>query len=608
MKAVDKIINDIQTKIDTPICKTTIDISHTNNELVAILDAGSQFGKVIDRRVRELNVESELISLDTKIEDLKKYTALIISGGPDSVYSETAPKYDPKIFDMGIPILGICYGMQMMVHVYNGKIEKHETREDGQFDIILSKNTNSKLFSGLKDRIPVLLTHGDSVMNPGKGFTITSKSEKGIVASIENAERKLYGVQFHPEVDLTPDGMKMLDNFLKKIVGCKASFTITDRQEKAIDYLQKAVGKKNVLCLVSGGVDSSVCAALLQKAIPKDRLHCLHVDHGFMRYDESNRVDKALAGLGLNLKVLDASETFFNATTMIGKKRTLKLKDECAPEKKRKIIGDTFMVVADTYCKKIGLTMDNVVLAQGTLRPDLIESASSHANTGGTADVIKTHHNDTQLVRNLRARGLVVEPLKDYHKDEVRKLGRQLGLPEHLVVRQPFPGPGLAIRILCIQKPYLTDDDASILKELAQIEKANPEFGLALHAFRTVGVQGDGRSYKHCVSLTWKNKNKSMKERDWKSAYTLAKQIPRTAHHINRIIFDFHDYTTGHVKDITPTTLQPDVIELCREADNVVNEILIEYNLNRTLSQCPVVLFPSSFGIKGSRSICVRTF
>lgn len=574
-------------------------------QIVAILDAGSQFGKVIDRRIRELLVESELLDFNTPAEQLKKYTAIVISGGPDSVYADTAPKYDPEIWNLGIPILGICYGMQLMVHLAGGSIERKETREDGQFEITCEGK--SLLFSELDNSQQVLLTHGDSVVDPGRGIRVTARSSSGIIAAVENASLKQYGVQFHPEVDLTVNGKQMLSNFLFKIAGCEPSFTIEDRESKAISEIQETVGSKKVLCLVSGGVDSSVCAALLRKALPAEQILAVHIDHGFMRHEESSSVYKALSNVGLDCEVLSVAKEFANSTTDISGTKTPQLQNAIRPEVKRKIIGDTFMRVSEDYCKKNGLTLQNVFLAQGTLRPDLIESASNVANKGKTADVIKTHHNDTQLVRALRDQGCVIEPLKDYHKDEVRALGRGLNLPQHLVMRQPFPGPGLAIRILCCDAPFLTESDDDSLAYLRELERKHPKFAFALLAFRTVGVQGDGRSYKNCVSFSFKEKT-PIEKADWEEIFSLAKEIPRELHSVNRLIFAFGSPVSGHQKEITPTTLKPDVIQLCRDADKVVNDVLYKHGLNLKLSQVPVVLFPSSFGIEGARSICVRTF
>ncbi|ETO10515.1 hypothetical protein RFI_26859 [Reticulomyxa filosa] len=591
-------------------------------DVVAILDGGAQYAKVIDRRVRECNVQSVIVPFTTKWEDLRKYKAIIISGGPSSVYANDSPKCDVRIFkeNKTIPILGICYGFQLMAYTLEGKVERGEEREDGQFLLQLAHD-KSLLFD-------TLLTHGDMVVNPGKSFIVTSKSSNKIISSAEHESLPFYGVQFHPEVDLTTFGPQIFTNFLFKIANCKPSFTVRNRKDAAIEFLSSfiyllfvqwtmsirlcysyildCVEDKKVLSLISGGVDSSVCTALLRQALnPKQvlllfnslfavtlhtfhtlQIYCVHVDTGFMRKNESAQVKKALEDIGVDVHVVDASEMFYNGTTIIDGAETKKLKECTNPEHKRKIIGDIFMrLCEDVVRNTFGLKFDEMMLAQGTLRPDLIESASQHANKGNTADVIKTHHNDTFLVRQLRASGRVVEPLSDYHKDEVRILGAELGLPKHLVWRQPFPGPGLAIRIICATEPYLTEHDQTILyaihllKQLKQFET---------DVFAVSGSTTD--------------------KKPWDDLYKLAKDIPRVVRQVNRCVFLFGHALSGHQSSITKTLLIPDVINQLRECDDIVNQLLLSNDLLHTIAQVPVVLFPSNFGVEGARSICIRPF
>ena len=293
-------------------------------EKVVILDAGAQYAKVIDRRVRELNVESIILPLDTPASELKgKYDAIIISGGPESVYGDKAPKYDAKTFDLKVPILGICYGLQLLNYVHGGKVEKKKTREDGVFDIDTVKG--SQLFQDLDSKLQVLLTHGDSISKVAPGFACTAKSSSGIVAAIESEEKNMFGVQFHPEVDLTTCGTDIFRNFLYKICKFRGTYTMKSRKDMAIQEIKDTVGDKDVLTLVSGGVDSTVCTALLQAAIPSSKIHAIHVDSGFMRTDESANVKKALAKIGIDLKVVQGVDTFANATTKIDGKETEKL-------------------------------------------------------------------------------------------------------------------------------------------------------------------------------------------------------------------------------------------------------------------------------------------
>ncbi|EFA75840.1 GMP synthetase [Heterostelium album PN500] len=604
------------------------------NEIVLILDAGSQYSKVIDRRVRELCVASEIHPFDTKLAPLLargNVRAIIISGGPESVYSAKAPAYDPFLFDpsLGVPVLGICYGMQLMTHLLGGKVEKKDHREDGVHNIHIKGN--SELFYGLEKSERVLLTHGDSVTQVAPGFTEICLSEGGVIAGVENVASGMYGLQFHPEVDLTENGKSILKNFLLRIAKCKADYTLDDREHQAIKYIRETVGDGKVLVLVSGGVDSTVCAALIAKAIGPERVIALHIDNGFMRHEESARVEQALKVLGLRLIVVDASQTFYNSTTTIKGVVTEQLKITVHPEEKRKIIGDTFMKVADDEVRKLGLNPNEVYLAQGTLRPDLIESSSK--TVSGVADVIKTHHNDTELVRLLRETGRVVEPLRDYHKDEVRELGKNLGLSEDLVWRQPFPGPGLAIRILCSDKPYVdaqfdttrevlsyivtgnaadTLDQATRgkidaqLRDMSCYEKVRAISGITplLLPVQTVGVQGDGRTYSYLVGLTQQTPN-------WTELFQLAKIIPKLCHNVNRVVYVFGEPVANPViRSITTTRLQPDTISQLQIADAIANEILQKYKLIRTLSQVPIILFPIDFDTEnsGKRSIAIRTF
>ena len=406
--------------------------SQPKSEVVAILDAGAQYAKVIDRRVRELCVECELLPLDIDPSKLTGYAAIIISGGPQSVYDADAPKYDPKLFSLGLPILGICYGMQLMNNVHGGTVARKEKREDGQFEIDLADGC--ALFKGLGKRTQVLLTHGDSIDKVPDGFRVVATSGD-ITAAIESVERKMYGVQFHPEVDLSVEGGEMISNFLLGVCGLSGSFSMQSRQQTAIEYIRSNVADhQKVLCLVSGGVDSAVCAALLNKALGAERIINLHIDHGFMRHEESSGVQVALREVGVDIEgQTDFATDFATSTTEINGKTTPPLAVNTSPEEKRKIIGDTFMRVTEAMCAERGLTAENVVLAQGTLRPDLIESGGAAIGANAAA-VIKTHHNDTALVRQLRDAGRIIEPLRDYHKDEVRA-------PRHGPRANPDPDP-----------------------------------------------------------------------------------------------------------------------------------------------------------------------
>jgi GMP synthase (glutamine-hydrolysing) len=562
---------------------------------VAILDAGAQYGKVIDRRVRALQFDTELLPISTKAGDLASFGAIIISGGPDDVFAADAAHCDPAIFDAGIPILGICYGMQIMNHLASGTVIKSDRREDGQTAIWV--DTGSPLFASLADQQEALLTHGNSVGTVARNWQVIARSGD-IVAGIAHPDRKLYGVQFHPEVDLTPNGQTMLANFLINIAGLTADFSLQDREAAAIAHIRKVVGDREVLVFASGGVDSTVCAVLLAKALPPDKIHAVHVDTGFMRAGESKAVAEALRAVGIDLLVIDAAKDFATATTRLGGHTTAQLRLVMDPETKRAIIGDTFMHVMNRAITQLNLDPGHTVLAQGTLRPDLIESASELASSH--AAVIKTHHNDTPLVRQLRAAGRVVEPLSDLHKDEVRELGERLGLSHDLVWRQPFPGPGLAIRILCANEPYVTADFDEIAEKLASFE--TNQVTTALLPVRSVGVQGDGRSYSYVAAVT------SGTRPNWPELMQLAQRIPSHLHAINRVAYFFGEPLQGAYDEITPSHLQTKELHQLRAADKIVTDILQSNNLMTVLRQVPIILLPLGFGQPASRSIVIRTF
>jgi len=566
------------------------------NTRVAILDAGSQFGKLIDRRVRELAVCADIFPIDISMKELTEYGAIIISGGPDSVYVDGAPKPDKQIWNSDKPILGICYGMQLINQHFGGSVSKKTTREDGECEVEVS---GDDLFYKLDAKQTVLMSHGDSIGRDdvARGFEAIATSGSEIVAGIANNEKKIYGTQFHPEVDLTKNGKQIIDNFLTKIASLEKNFTLENRIDQIKNEICEIVGSRTVLSFVSGGVDSTVLTRLLVEALPSEQIKAVHIDNGFMRENESSAVQEALSRAGLNVEIIDAREDFYNATTEVDGVQTLPLNRVTDPQTKRVIIGDTFMKVREKIEKNLNLDPKNTILAQGTLRPDLIESGSNLASA--KADTIKTHHNDTQLVRDLREQGLVLEPLKDLHKDEVRELGEMLGLSHDLVWRQPFPGPGLAIRLLCAEKPYKNEKFDSLKEELKAFEDEN--ISAHLLPVRTVGVQGDGRSYSHLACL-------SSDKPDWKILFEKAKEIPKVLHGINRVVYVFGEKIVAVSEDITPTLLQPESIEQLRAADKIVNDVLLKYNLTQTLSQVPVISFPVSFGKKNGRSIGIRPF
>ena len=560
---------------------------------VAILDAGAQYGKVIDRRVRNLQVYSDLLPLDTPYEQLADYDAIILSGGPESVYADGAPHPDKKLWSSGKPILGICYGLQLINQAFGGTVERKSTREDGHFPITIERQ--ELIFKDLEPIQNVLLTHGDSIARVAPGFETLALSDS-IVAAIGNDSQRIYGLQFHPEVDLTDNGQAMLANFLFEVAKLKPDYTIENREQAAIDTIRRIVGQRTALVFASGGVDSTVCAVLAGKALPAEQVRVVHVDTGFMRKGESEAVQTALTAAGIPLTLIRAERQFFDGTAKVDGRLSAPLHDVTDPEIKRRIIGDTFMAVMEQAITQLELDSDHTVLVQGTLRPDLIESASHLASD--KAAVIKTHHNDTHLVRELRAAGRVVEPLSELHKDEVRQLGEELGLPAELVWRQPFPGPGLAIRLLCATEPYLTDTFDAINQQLRYFEE--DDISATLLPIRTVGVQGDGRSYSYAVALSGRA--------DWPRLFQKARAIPKQIHEVNRVVYVFGDKLKGPVRDITRTLPSKDAIDQLRLADEAVSRLLREHDLIERLSQVPVISVPLGFGRAGNRSIVIRTF
>jgi len=568
---------------------------------IVILDAGSQYGKLIDRRIRELNVDTEIMPLDTPFEKIESmgFNGIVISGGPDSVFEKTSQKCDPLIFkNESIPVLGICYGMQLMNMLSGGMVTTESVREDGQIEIKI--NNEVPLFDGLEETETVLLTHGDSIKGVPDTLKVIAQSNHAISA-IKDRNLEHYGVQFHPEVDLTVNGQQIFSNFLFKICNCDKSFTLENRLDSEINKIKSQVGNKKVVVLASGGVDSTVCAALLFKALSKDQVYVIHIDNGFMRLCESDNVKEALESTfpDHHIKVLDCRMDFLLSTTSINGKETRKLNDTCSPEEKRKIIGDTFMRIITKEIEN--LCLDDFLLCQGTLRPDLIESASKLASAN--AQTIKTHHNDTNLVREKRNQGLIIEPLKDYHKDEVRELGLMLGLNESMVYRHPFPGPGLAIRILCKETPELDDEYFEVRNNLNEYYYANEEkmgdIDLHLLPIKSVGVQGDGRSYSYVAGIT----SSSL---DWPKFFELAKDIPKVIHKVNRVVFIFGAKLTDFCPSSTPTKLNLETTDQLRLADHLFNIHMKDYQ--RKIAQAPVILTPANFGKEGYRSIVLRPF
>ncbi len=498
-----------------------------NQEKILILDFGGQYNQLIARRVRESNVYSEIVPYHISIEKIKEKApkGIIFTGGPASVYSENAPHVDDKIFELGIPILGICYGMQLMTHVFGGKVERAEKREYGVMPVKI--NNSSKLFERFGESNNFLMTHTDFVAQLPEGFENIGSTETCPNAAMQNVTKNLYGIQFHPEVNHSENGIQVIKNFVYNICGCRGDWKMDSFAQETIQNIKAKVGDGKVLCALSGGVDSSVAAALVNKAVGKN-LTCIFVDHGLLRKKEAEEVEEIFTkDFDVNFIKVDAKERFLS-----------KLAGVTEPEKKRKIIGEEFIRVFEDEAKKIG-TVDYLV--QGTIYPDVIESGVGNSST------IKSHHNVGGLPDFVDFKE-IIEPLRDLFKDEVRKVGLELGLPEFLVYRQPFPGPGLAIRVI----GDITEDKLAILKDAdfifreeiakAGLDRSINQYFAVLTNLKSVGVMGDERTYDYTVALRAVSTIDFMTAEWSKIPFEVlekvSNRIVNEVEHVNRVVYD----------------------------------------------------------------------
>ena len=538
---------------------------------IVILDFGSQFAHLIGNKIRRLSAFSEILPVSTPAaEILKKNPAgIILSGGPQSVFAENSPKPDPKIFDLKIPILGICYGHQLLAAHFGGKILPAE-KEFGAADF---EHFGGELFKNVPEISEVFMNHGDAVVALPDGFSVVGKTKKCQIAAFENREKKIFSVQFHPEVSHSVFGQKMLENFVE-ICGVKNSWRLSDRLKNLISEIQKAAAGKNVFLLVSGGVDSSVAFALLERALGKNRVFGLFVDTGLLRKNEAAEVEKMLSDAGFeNLHIAREKDFFL--------KKCAGLSD---PEKKRAAIGAAFLEIKKKWAEKLHLADEKWLLGQGTIYPDTVE-------TGGTehASKIKTHHNRVPEIEKLIAEGRVIEPLSDFYKDEVREIGRKLGLPEKMVARHPFPGPGLGVRVLCAEKP-------DFLKRADKIEKKifkNFKIPAKVLPIKSVGVQGDARSFRHPAAVFAPPSDE------------IATEIPNEFSEINRVVFCLSPQKPAEIFFQKNAFLTADRVEILQNADFCVRQILEKENLENAVWQFPVVLAPLGVAPK-TESIILR--
>ncbi|MAV64203.1 MAG: glutamine-hydrolyzing GMP synthase [Candidatus Marinimicrobia bacterium] len=508
-----------------------------NYSKILILDYGSQYTQLIARRIRELNVYSEVIPHNSSLSKIKQksFDGLILSGGPMSVYGKSSYKLNKNIFDFNIPILGICYGMQLLIQNFGGKVEPSKIREFGHMNIrILNSDL---LFDGVKDETAVWMSHGDKIISFDKEWSPIAYSDNNVLAAIKHKRNEYYGVQFHPEVIHTVEGDKILSNFLFKIANCKPSWTPQNFIKDALNNIKNKVGDKNVICGISGGVDSSVMGALINKAV-KGQAKFVFVNHGLLRKNEEVEVMSSLKdGLGMDIECIDASKIFLDS-----------LKGVEDPEQKRKIIGKLFVDTFDEVSKNIeGIEF----LAQGTLYPDVIESGGSDNSV-----TIKSHHNVGGLPDKLNFE--LIEPLRDLFKDEVREVGKELAIPDFLIDRHPFPGPGLAVRIIGeitqTRIDMLKEADDIFIKTLVDKGEYNNiwQAFAVLIPIKTVGVMGDGRTYENLIALRAVTSKDGMTA-DWyrmpeSVLQMVSNKIINEVKGVNRVVYDITSKPPGTIE------------------------------------------------------------
>lgn len=551
---------------------------------IAVVDFGGQYTHLIASKIRRLNVLSEIREPDEPLLAFQEYKGIILSGSPSLSSFDEDSGYTRELFELPIPILGLCFGHQEMAKYYAGKVE-HTKKEYGYAELHIVEP--SPVFEGLGPREQVWLSHGDTVTVLPPGFrelgytTLEADEQEHRNAAIACHEKKRYGLQFHPEVDDTPNGEKILANFVLNICGCRPDWTVSNYMENKLEEIQKHAGDRKVFLLVSGGVDSTVCARLIGRAVGEDRLFCLHIDNGLMRKNESRRVIEAFKryGMGEHLHFVDASEEFLSA-----------LRGVVDPEEKRRIIGHTFIEIVQREAEVYDL--ENFIVGQGTIYPDTIE-------TGGTkrADVIKTHHNRVKIIREMIKAGKIIEPIKELYKEEVRELGRILGIGEELLRRHPFPGPGLGVRLLCAQQEpeeYRPEILNPRLNTLA-VEKG---LSADLLPVKSVGVKGDLRSYELPVLLTGP-------EARWEDILTIAGKIPREVASINRCVYNLLKERFSSI-ELVPAEVTRKRLDLLREVDAIVMEGLELFGLLEEIWQCPTILLPLRMNGRGEEFAVIR--
>lgn len=556
---------------------TFIDILYMDK--IAVLDFGGQYAHLIANKIRRLGVYTEIFDANIAPVKLRFYKGIILSGGPNSVYEKGAPKCDPEIFNLNVPVLGICYGHQLLVQTLGGKVKPGGVKEYGHANIEITRNVGVLKFMG--DEQQVWMSHGDEVTDLPIGMESIAHTHDCKNAAVADENRRFFGVQFHLEVTHTPNGLKMLENFIE-VCGAEKEWNLKEYIEQLKQNIQRDVKNRKVFMLVSGGVDSSVAFALLEKTLGVQNVFGLFVDTGLMRENEAKEVAESMEKAGFkNLHIEDASADFFKA-----------LKGITAPEKKRIIIGDMFLEIQKRVLKKMKFNTKDWILGQGTIYPDTIES-------GGTqhASKIKTHHNRVPQIEEMIKKGLIIEPLKEFYKDEVRIIGDKIGLEKSLIWRHPFPGPGLGVRVLCSKKAELPTTWKVTEKKMNDSLKKE---GLKAHMLpvQSVGVQGDSRSYRNPVALSG--------EAPWDELSKISTRITNQFSAVNRVVLSVAPDAIAKVEFAGPSYMTPERVKLLQRADAVVKDFCVKKNMYSTIWQFPVVLIPVRINGKAGETIVLR--
>ncbi len=546
---------------------------------IAILDFGGQYAHLIGNRIRRLGVYTEILDGDTLMKDLIGYKGIILSGGPASVGHKDSPKCDPAIFDLNVPVLGICYGHQLMALTLGGRIDAGKVSEYGHAHVSFEEKKD--VFVGVEDSEDVWMSHFDQVVTMPDGFDLVASTDDCPIAAMADYERLYYSLQFHPEVTHTACGKIILENFVN-LTHAKREWDIETYINDVVEDIKQKVGDKKVFLLVSGGVDSTVAFLLLDKALGQEKVYGLYVDTGFMRLGESAEVESSLKGIGIeNLHVYDGGKDYFEA-----------LKGVYEPEAKRKIIGDLFLDIQRKVSDELGLNPEEWIIAQGTIYPDTIE-------TGGTkhSHTIKTHHNRVEAVQKLIEEGKVIEPLSQLYKDEVRLVGEKLGLRHDMVWRHPFPGPGLAVRCLCAEAADLPENVAEVEAKMNELV-GDKGYKAKVLPIKSVGVQGDERTYRHPAVLLGKLE-------DWGELSILGTRLTNQFPEINRVVLGLRP-TSFEGMTIQNSYLNYDRILLNQKVDKMAMDFIFANKMGKEIWQMPTVLIPLSIDSNQGESVVLR--